>query len=344
VTATVRRLTAEEIDTDGFLALLGEAAGLDTDALIRIRDVELPTMTVVGTVDGSVLGFAAFGADTHGEDRTDLHYIAVAHEARGTGLGSRLVDAARRADTTRPLYASTDDDAVDFYRRLGFVVADAPRDRRWPTRQRYDCLLEPLGEPAELTLDAYRAHARRYAQRTPATPSPLVAELAARLPVGSCVLELGSGPGRDADALEAAGFAVDRTDAAASFVAMQHDAGHRARLLDVRDADFGGPYDGVFASAVLLHVARPRLGGVLSRARMATRRGGVMIASFKKGDGEHWSDAKLEVPRHFVLWREDALADAFATAGWTDVEVRDSSSPHAAEAWITVTARNGSSD
>ncbi|ODT23517.1 GNAT family N-acetyltransferase [Microbacterium sp. SCN 69-37] len=149
MTATVRRLTAEEIDTDGFLALFGEAAGLDTDALIRIRDVELPTMTVVGTVDGSVLGFAAFGADTHGEDRTDLHYIAVAHEARGTGLGSRLVDAARRVDPTRPLYASTDDDAVDFYRRLGFVVSDAPGDPRWPTRQRYDCLLEPLGDPAE---------------------------------------------------------------------------------------------------------------------------------------------------------------------------------------------------
>jgi GNAT superfamily N-acetyltransferase len=205
VTATVRRLTAEEIDTDGFLALLGEAAGLDTDALIRIRDVELPTMTVVGTVDGSVLGFAAFGADTHGEDRTELHYIAVAHEARGTGLGSRLVDAARRADTTRPLYASTDDDAVDFYRRLGFVVADAPRDPRWPTRQRYDCLLDPLGtRPSSRSTPT--AHARRYAQRTPATPSPLVAELAARLPVGSCVLELGSGPGRDADALEAAGL------------------------------------------------------------------------------------------------------------------------------------------
>lgn len=342
MTATVRRLTAEEIDTDGFLALLGEAAGLGTDALIRIRDVELPTMTVVGTVDGSVLGFVAFGADAHGEDRTELHYIAVAHEARGTGLGSRLVDAARRADTTRPLYASTDDDAVDFYRRLGFVVASAPGDPRWPTRQRYDCLLGPLGEPDELTLDAYRAHAQRYAQRTPATPSPLVAELTALLPVGSSVLELGSGPGRDADALEAAGFAVDRTDAAASFVALQHHAGHPARLLDVRDADFGGLYDGVFANAVLLYVARPRLGGVLSRARAATRPGGVMIASFKKGDGEHWSDAKLEVPRHFVLWREDALADAFATAGWTDVEVRDSSSPHAAEAWITVTARNGS--
>lgn len=160
MTATVRPLTADEIGTDGFLSLLGEAAGVDTDALIRIRDVELPTMTVVGTVDAGVVGFAAFGADAHGQDRIELHYIAVAHQARGTGLGSRLVDAARRTDPRRPLYASTDDDAVDFYRRLGFVVSDAPRDPRWPTRQRYDCLLGPVGDPVEATTAAARNGSR----------------------------------------------------------------------------------------------------------------------------------------------------------------------------------------
>lgn len=151
MTTTVRTLTPDEIHSEAFLSLLWEAAGVDTDALIRIRDVELPTLTVVGSVDGDVRGFAAFGPDGHGADRTELHYIAVAHEARGTGLGSRLVDAARRADPTAPLYASTDDDAVDFYRRLGFTVSDAPRDPRWPTRQRYDCLIEPLEDPVPVT-------------------------------------------------------------------------------------------------------------------------------------------------------------------------------------------------
>jgi len=340
MTATVRPLTADEIASATFLPLLWEAAGADADALVWIRDVELPKLTLVGAVQGgSVVGFAAFGPDG---TRTELHYIAVDASARGTGLGTRLVDAARHADTTRPLYASTDDDAVAFYRRLGFTVSPAPRDARWPTRQRYACVLPPLGDAADLTLDAYRRHALRYAQRTPTQPSPLVAELSALLPAGGSVLELGCGTGRDADALEAAGFTVDRTDAAASFVALQHTAGHHARLLDVRDADFGGPYDAVFASAVLLHVPRTELRDVLSRARAATSPGGVMIASFKEGDGEAWSEVKLEVPRHFVFWRADDLAEAFAAAGWTDVSTRSASATGDPEGWIIVTARNGS--
>lgn len=337
MTATVRPLTRAEIASRDFLPLLWEAAGVDADALAWIRDVDLPKLQVVGAVGDRLLGFAAFGPDGA---RTELHYIAVADDARGSGLGSRLVDAARRADTTLPLYASTDDDAVDFYRRLGFTVSSAPRDPRWPTRQRYDCTIAPLGDAADLTLAAYRAHALRYAQRTPETPSPLVDDLVGLVPAGSSVLELGCGTGRDADALEAAGLTVDRTDAAAPFVALQHAAGHPARVLDARDADYGGPYDAVFASAVLLHVPRARLRGVLRRARGATRAGGVIAASFKEGDGEYWSDRKLDAPRHFVLWRADDLTEAFTAAGWSEVSTHREPAGDDGEDWIAVTARN----
>ena len=40
-----------------------------------------------------------------------------------------------------PIFAQTDDDAIGFYRSLGFVDSPAPRDARWPDRQRYDCVL-----------------------------------------------------------------------------------------------------------------------------------------------------------------------------------------------------------
>lgn len=146
MTAAVRPLTADEIGSASFLPLLWEAAGEDADALAWIRDADLPKLQVVGAVDGGVRGFAAFSPDG---DRTEIHYIAVAHEARGTGLGRRLVDAARRADSTLPLFASTDDDAVEFYRRLGFTITGAPRDPRWPTRQRYHCTIAPLGTPVD---------------------------------------------------------------------------------------------------------------------------------------------------------------------------------------------------
>ncbi|WP_431802943.1 GNAT family N-acetyltransferase [Microbacterium sp. bgisy203] len=360
----IRPLAREEIESSGFWPLLWEAAGVDADALMWIRDVELPKLTVIGAVDGSPTGDPAAGPDHADTDpraalgfaayevhpsHIELRYIAVDDAARGRRIGTQLVDATRHADTTLPLLAETDDDAVGFYRALGFDVVPAPRDQRWPERQRYACTLPALGDPVDLTLDTYRTHALDYLARTETRPSPLVdALLSVAVPsAGSAVrvLELGSGPGRDADALEAAGCVVDRTDAAASFLALQHAAGHRARLLDVRAPDFRAaptdpPYDAVFASAVLLHIDRDELPDVLATARRATRPGGVIAASFQTGDGEEWSLRKLDAPRRFVYWREGPLAAAFVAAGWDAVDVRAASARTSSQQWIMVTAHN----
>lgn len=143
MTTTVRALTTAEIGSAGFLALLWEAAGVETGALLRIRDAELPTLQVIGAAPAEVDGFAAFDErDGH----LELHYIAVSDAARGGGLGSRLVDAVRHAAPHLELHAATDDDAVEFYRRIGFAIAPGPRDPRWPDRPRYACTITPLNE------------------------------------------------------------------------------------------------------------------------------------------------------------------------------------------------------
>jgi len=112
------------------------------------------------------------------------------------------------------------------------------------------------------------------------------------------------------------------------------------RVLNAYAGDFGGPYDAVFANAVLLHVPRSRLTGVLGVARKATRSGGVLVASFKKGEGEGWSDLKLDARRHFTYWLEGSLREVLIAAGWTPIRVADTTQPTSAERWITVTARN----
>lgn len=68
------------------------------------------------------------------------------------------------------------------------------------------------------TLQTYEEQAERYIERTPSADSIAVAVLLALIPVGSRVLEIGSGPGGDALALEAAGLTVSRTDATRAFV------------------------------------------------------------------------------------------------------------------------------
>lgn len=52
-----------------------------------------------------------------------------------------LVNAVRAAVGGAAIRAETDDDAVGFYRRLGFAITMRDPDPRWPGRQRYDCLL-----------------------------------------------------------------------------------------------------------------------------------------------------------------------------------------------------------
>ncbi|MBO0881798.1 MAG: class I SAM-dependent methyltransferase, partial [Mycobacterium sp.] len=91
------------------------------------------------------------------------------------------------------------------------------------------------------------------------------------------VLEIGTGTGRDADLLERRGASVVRTDAATSFVRRLRAGDHQADVVNVLTDDLGGPYDGVFANAVLLHLRRAELPGVLARLHDAVRPGGVGV-------------------------------------------------------------------
>jgi SAM-dependent methyltransferase len=138
----------------------------------------------------------------------------------------------------------------------------------------------------------------------------------ASLVPGGRALEVGSGTGSDADRLEELGLQVERTDATPAFIEMQREAGHRARLLDARRDELGGPFDAVLSIAALHHLTREELESFLAKARAAVPRGGVLAVTLKEGDGGAWSDAKLGQPRYFVYWREPNLRDMVTRAGW----------------------------
>ena len=188
--------------------------------------------------------------------------------------------------------------------------------------------LQDVGRVARAaTVAAYDASAEAYRDGTftmPAAIGDLVSRFVARVSAGSRVLEIGSGPGRDALALEALGISVRRTDVSAGFVALLTAAGHPADRLDPLTDDLADPerggaaYDGVWASACLLHVARADLPVVLRRLAEVTRAGGTLHVSLKEGDGEAWSThGNVAAPRLFVFWRERPLREALEGAGWS---------------------------
>ena len=198
---------------------------------------------------------------------------------------------------------------------------------------------QPTDEVMDATVAAYDLDHTGWAAQTPTVRSHLVDDLISLIDPGSEVLELGSGRGLDALELERAGLIVHRTDGAVAFVDALRDQGFPARVLDVRASSFGGPFDAIFANAVLLHVPRDRLVAVLATALRATHPGGVFAFTLKKGDGDAWSTAKTSQPRHFTYWSEDDIADALIESGWTIERVYDSTHPSVREQWITAIAR-----
>ena len=184
------------------------------------------------------------------------------------------------------------------------------------------------------TVRSYDADAARYAAEAAAMPQWVAAEIdafVAELGGSGRVLEIGSGGGRDAVELEKRGISVRRTDVAKGFVELLRKSGFDADLLDPLTDDLadphrpGVPYDGIWACASMIHVAREDFGTVLGRLAEATRAGGRLHVSVRDGDGEDVSTGgSAAAPRRYVetYWRESALRSELTDAGWTVSEIR----------------------
>ncbi len=197
------------------------------------------------------------------------------------------------------------------------------------------------GTAARATVSAYDGDAAPYSDASWELNDGVRTELdafAGAVGAGGRVLEIGSAGGRDALALEEHGLAVRRTDVTPAFVELMRSRGYDADVLDPLTDELGGHYDGVWAAACLLHVAREDLPTVLSRLAAATRPGGALGLSLKEGDGEEWSvHGQVRAPRRFVYWREEPLRAVLADAGWRVQELTHQVGGNG-EAWLVVRA------
>lgn len=162
------------------------------------------------------------------------------------------------------------------------------------------------------TVQSYEAYARQYdtlvhAQRPPHIQAAL-RRLVQRLPHGGSVLEIGSGTGRDADFVESLGAVVRRTDATQAFLDLMAERGKTAELLNVMTDELGGPYDGVLAMGVLIHVDREQIDAVLHKIHAALKPGGAFLVAMRQGEGETDDDCLT------VCWHGERFAERLAAA------------------------------
>lgn len=136
----------------------------------------------------------------------------------------------------------------------------------------------------------YQCSAREYVATVNGRPSAsaeALRRLAERVAPGARVLEIGSGPGWDADALEALGVDVHRTDVTAAFCDFQAERGKRCDRLDLLSDRIDVRYGGAMMLCVLQHFERSQLKGALRKLAGALDAGGPLLLMYPEGDDEY---------------------------------------------------------
>ena len=163
----------------------------------------------------------------------------------------------------------------------------------------------------EATLEFYRRNAESYAAWAKAPSIRLVGFLELLSP-GASILELGCGAGNHAAEMLARGFALRATDGSPEMAEIaSRRLNHPVETMRFDELEMRGAFDGVWASACLLHVPKEELSGILARVHRALKTGGVFYASYKAGDG----DGRDSIGRYYNYVSPDWLRKTYAAAG-----------------------------
>lgn len=189
-----------------------------------------------------------------------------------------------------------------------------------------------MSEPVRETQQTYDAIAGEYARRNSLLDTRAldedIAALAAVLPPGSWVADVGCGPGREVDALRAHGFRVVGFDLSAGQLRVGGLTG--AARADMRQLPLRtGSVDAVWCQAALLHIPRADVPGVLAEFARAVRTDGRLHLTVADGDGEAWEVAcnyGSGRRRWFTYHREPDLSARLAAVGFVVEGVRHTSS------------------
>jgi SAM-dependent methyltransferase len=138
----------------------------------------------------------------------------------------------------------------------------------------------------QATLQFYGRNAASYAAWAKA-PSTRLIDFLGLLPPGGAILELGCGSGHHSAEMLARGFAVRVTDGSPEMAGIaSRRLNHPVEAMLFDQLDDHEAFDGIWASACLLHAPRDELAGILSRIHRALKSGGIFYASYKIGEGE----------------------------------------------------------
>jgi len=173
------------------------------------------------------------------------------------------------------------------------------------------------------TLQYYSSNSLKVAERYDATESALAEFFATAFRKCGRILDIGCGSGRDLSELSRQGFDVYGLDGTPELVELSQRRHPELKgrvthgLLPSFEPPYGGCFDGVLCSAVLMHLELIQLSPAAASIRACLRRGGRLLISVpsKRPDldkGDRDSNGRLFVPHSTRL-----LVDTFRRCDFT---------------------------
>ena len=122
---------------------------------------------------------------------------------------------------------------------------------------------------------------------------------------GGHILDLGCGSGRDSAYFMKRGYTVTAADGSAKLCRLaESHLGIPVRTMEFTELDDTDLYDGIFASASIMHLPYDRLKQLMPALLKAMKKDGVLYASFKYGDQEGVSHN-----RYFTYLNEERISE-----------------------------------
>ena len=159
--------------------------------------------------------------------------------------------------------------------------------------------------------------------------SPLYKDFLNEIPKKGHILDAGCGSGRDTFMFKSYGYEVSSFDGSIEMckLASKH-TGQEVLHMKFQDLDFKEKFDGIWASASLLHIPSSEMDDVLERLKNSLKKRGAIYASFKYGDFEGKRNG-----RYFNDLTDKTAKDLFLRHGF---KVK--------KTWFTQDARKGRED
>lgn len=106
---------------------------------------------------------------------------------------------------------------------------------------------------------------------------------------GAHILDFGCGSGRDTAYFREHGFRVTPTDGSSEMCRLAAEyLNAPVRVLEFNELTDADTYDGIFASASIMHIEYDKLVELFPKMHRALHRGGILYASFKYGESDFY--------------------------------------------------------